>query len=92
MASEWEAIVEWFNKKAKARKAEVNTPTEPGEVRVTSIRVNGGASYGPVLMNGGGSDGTAPKKDRLLRGWFYSSQNTMECQKTNRIASKGQPS
>jgi hypothetical protein len=72
MASEWEAIVERFDKKAKARKAEVSTPTKPGEARVTSIRVNRGGSYGPALMNGGGFDGTAPKKGKLLRGWPYS--------------------
>ncbi len=27
---------------------------------VTSIRVNGGGSYGPALVNQGYSDGTAP--------------------------------
>ncbi len=76
MASKWEAIVERFDKKAKARKAELEC--------VTSIHVNGGGSYGPALVNQGYSNGTAPQKGGLLRSWPYSFQNTIECQKTNK--------
>ncbi len=72
MASEWEVIVERFNEKAKARKTEANTSTKPGAARVTSIRMNGGGSYGPALVNGGSSDRPAPIKGGLLCGWPYS--------------------
>ena len=44
-----------LNKKAKARKDEASKATKPGEAHMTSIRANGG-----------GSDGPATKKDRLL--------------------------
>jgi hypothetical protein len=84
MASEWEAIVERFDKKAKARKAVVSKPNKLGETCVNSIHVNGGGSYGPALVNGGCSDGTAPKKGGLLRSRSNSFQNTIECQKTNK--------
>ena len=83
-ASKWEAIVEQFGEKAKARKAVVNNPNEPGETRVTSIRVNRGGIYQPALVNQGYSDGTAPEKGGLLRSGHYSFQNTIECQKTNK--------
>ncbi len=70
-ASKWEAIVEQFYEKDKARKAEARKPTKPGETRVTSIRVNRGGSYRPALVNQGCFDGTAPKRDRLLFSWPY---------------------
>jgi hypothetical protein len=47
--------------------AGVSKPNKLGEMRVTSIRVNGGGSYGPALLNQGFSNGTAPKKGGLLR-------------------------
>ena len=84
MASEWEAIVEQFDEKAKARNAVASKPNKPGETCMTSIHVNGGGSYGPALVNGGCSNGTAPKKGGLLRSWPYSFQNTIECHKTKK--------
>ena len=50
MASECEAIVEQFDKKAKARKAVVSKPNKQGKTRVISIR-HGDGSYGPAFMN-----------------------------------------
>ena len=44
--------------------AEVSTPTKPSEACMTGIRVNGGVSYGPALVKGGGSDEPAPNKER----------------------------
>ena len=91
MASEWEAIVEWFDEKAKARTAEANAATSLSEACVTSIRVNGGGSYRPAPVVWGGNDRPSPIKSRLLRGRPYSFQNTIECHKRlTRIASKGQ--
>ena len=84
MASEWDAIVERFNKKAKARKAEANAATKLSEARVTSICVHGGGSYRPAPVNEGGSEGLAPLKGGLLCGRPYGFQNTIECQKTNK--------
>ena len=55
MASEREAIIEHFNKKAKTRKAVVSQPSKPGEMRVTSKRVNGGGLR------------TSPRESRLFR-------------------------
>jgi hypothetical protein len=66
MALKIEAIVEKFDKKAKARKAEARKPTKPGERGVTSIRMNGGGTYSPALMNQDCSNGTVPERDRLL--------------------------
>ena len=40
-----------LTRKPKARKVEARKPTKPGETRVTSIRMNGGRSYGPALIN-----------------------------------------
>ena len=68
--------------KAKARKAVVLSQSTSGETCVTSIRVNGGGSYGRALMNQGYSNGTAPKKDRLLCGQPYGFQNAIECHET----------
>ena len=84
MVSEWEAIVEQFDKKDKARKAVVSQPIKPGEARVTSIRVNGGRSYGPALVNQGCSNGTTPQKGGLLRSWPYGFWNAMECLETEK--------
>ena len=84
MALKWEAIVEQFDKKAKARKAVVNNPNKQGETHVTSIRKNGGGTYQPALVNQGCFNGIAPKKGGLLCSWPYRFQNTIECQKTNK--------
>ena len=64
MFFKWKAIVERFDRKAKARKAVVNNPNKQGETRVTSICVNGGGIYWPALVNQGCSKGTAPEKGR----------------------------
>jgi hypothetical protein len=58
----------------------VSKPNKTGETRMTSIHMNGGGSYRPALVNGGCSDGTAPKKGRQL----YSFQITLDCHKTNK--------
>ena len=56
LSLEWPEIekvfVEQLNKKAKARKAEAQIATKPGEVGVTSIRTNGGGSNGPAPKKG----------------------------------------
>ena len=80
-------IVEQFNEKAKARKAMVTKPNKLGKRGMTTIRMNGEGSHGPALVIQGCSNGTAPKKGRLLRSQTYDFQNTMSVTRLTKIAS-----
>jgi hypothetical protein len=53
-------------RKPKPERLQLKKPTKLGETFVTSIRVNGGGSYRPALVNQNCFDGTVPKRGRLL--------------------------